>query len=116
MAGLVYVVYLVSASSKGVRLIGFGTRLGSFSQWCQIAACALPKIHHWWAPQGHFTTYNCCYQDDNATPYRARVALDFLQQGNVTKMDQPEKLPDCNLIEYISDELGHAITSMDNPP
>ena len=31
---------------------------------------------------------NHCYKDDNATPNRARAVLDFLQQGNVTKMEQ----------------------------
>ena len=56
------------------------------------------------------------YQDDNATPHRARVVLDFLQQGNVTKMEQPPRSPDCNPIEHLWDELGRAISSMDNPP
>ena len=32
---------------------------------------------------------NYRYQDDNATPYPARVLLDFLQLGNVTKMEHP---------------------------
>ena len=58
--------------------------------------------------------YRC--QDDNATPHRARVVLDFLQQGNVTKMEQPPRSPDCNPIEHLWDELGRAISSMDNPP
>ena len=34
------------------------------------------------------------YQDGNATPHHARVVLDFLQQGNVTKMEQPARSPD----------------------
>ena len=29
----------------------------------------------------HYFGYNYSYQDDNATPHRARVVLDFLQQG-----------------------------------
>ena len=33
----------------------------------------------------HYFGDNYRYQDDNATPHRARVLLDFLQQGNVTK-------------------------------
>ena len=37
----------------------------------------------------HYFGNNYRYQDDNATPHRARVVLDFLQQGNVTKMEQP---------------------------
>ena len=59
---------------------------------------------------------NYRYQDDNATPHCARVVLDFLQQGNVTKMEQPPRSPDCNPIEHLWDDLGRAISSMDNPP
>ena len=59
---------------------------------------------------------NYRYQDDNATPHRVRVVLNFLQQGNVTKMEQPPRSPDCNPIEHLWDELGRAISSMDNPP
>ena len=44
----------------------------------------------------HYFGDNYRYQDDNATPHRARVFLDFLQQGNVTKMEQPPRSPDCN--------------------
>ena len=55
------------------------------------------------------------YQDDNTTPHRARAVFYFLQQSNVTKMEQPARTPDCNPIENIWDELGCAITSMDNP-
>ena len=47
----------------------------------------------------HYFGDNYRYQDDNATPHRARVVLDFLQQGNVTKMEQPPRSPDCNPIE-----------------
>ena len=52
----------------------------------------------------------------HTTPHRARVVLDFLQQGNVTKMEQPPRSPECNPIEHLWDELGRAISSMDNPP
>ena len=64
----------------------------------------------------HYFGDNYRYQDDNAIPHRARVVLDFLQQGNVTKMEQPPRSPDCNPIEHLWDELGRAISSMDNPP
>ena len=64
----------------------------------------------------HYFGDNYCYQDDNATPHRARVVLDFLQQGNVTKMEQPPRSPDCNPIEHLWGELGRAISSMDNLP
>ena len=63
----------------------------------------------------HYFGDNYRYQDDNATPHRARVVLDFLQQGNVTEMEQPPRSPDCNPIEHLWDELGRAISSMDNP-
>ena len=59
---------------------------------------------------------NYCYQDDNATPHHARVVLDFLKQGNVTKMEQLARSPDCNPIKHMWDELGCAITSMGNWP
>ena len=64
----------------------------------------------------HYFRDNHRYQDDNTTPHRARVVLDFLQQGNVTKMEQPPRSSDCNPIEHLWDELGRAISSMDNPP
>ena len=64
----------------------------------------------------HYFGDNYRYQDDKATPHRARVVLDFLQQGNVTKMEQPPRLPNCNPIEHLWGELGRAISSMDNPP
>ena len=64
----------------------------------------------------HYFGDNYRYQDDNATPHRARVVLDFLHQGNVTKMEQPPRSPDCNPIEHLWDELDRAISSMDNPP
>ena len=59
---------------------------------------------------------NYRYQDDSATPHHAQVVLDFLQQGNITKIEQPARSPSCNPTEHIWDELGRAITSMDNPP
>ena len=64
----------------------------------------------------HYFVDNYRYQDDYATPHRARVVLDFLQQGNVTKMEQPPRSPNCNPIEHLWDELGRAMSSMGNPP
>ena len=64
----------------------------------------------------HYFDDNYRCQDDNATPHRARVVLDFLQQGIVTKMEQPPRSPHCNPIEHLWDELGWAISSVDDPP
>ena len=64
----------------------------------------------------HYFGDNYRSQDDNATPHRVRVVPDFLQQGNVTKMEQPQRSPDCNPIEHLWYELGRAISSMGNPP
>ena len=132
MAGLGYAVYLVSASGQGARLIGsklvvvrstYGElstiapnpllcSLTEISPVCTIGAfCKTPSPF-----ARHYFGDNYRYQDDNATPHRARVVLDFLQQGNVTKMEQPPRSPDCNPIEHLWDELGRAISSMDNPP
>ena len=55
------------------------------------------------------------YLDDNAISQHSQGVLDFLQHGNITKMEQPARSPDCNFVEHIWDELCHAITSMNNP-
>ena len=60
--------------------------------------------------------YNFCYQGNIATPHHAWVVLDFLQQGHITNMKQPARSPECNPIEHIWDELGHAISSMATTP
>ena len=44
---------------------------------------------------------NCCYQHDNTRPHHARVVLDFLHHGNISKMEQPARSPDCNPMEHI---------------
>ena len=113
MASLGYAVYLVSASGQGARLIGSKLVVvrSTYGELSTIAPNPLlvPFARHYFGD-------NYRYQDDNATPHRARVVLDFLQQGNVTKMEQPPRSPDCNPIEHLWDELGRAISSMDNPP
>ena len=40
----------------------------------------------------HYFGDNYRYQDDNATPHRARVVLDFLQQGNVFYNTSPPRM------------------------
>ena len=133
MAGLGYAVYLVSASGQAAKLIGsklvvvrstYGelsttapnpllcsltdiSPVNSIGAFCKNTLVSFAR---------HYFGDNYRYQDDNATPHRARVVLDFLQQGNVTKMEQPPRSPDCNPIEHLWGELGRAISSMDNPP
>ena len=133
MAGLGYAVYLVSASGQGARLIGSKLVVvrSTYGELTTIAPnpllCSLTDISPVCSIGGilqntlvpfarHYFGDNYRFQDDNATPHRARVVLDFLQQGNVTKMEQPPRSPDCNPIEHLWDELGRAISSMDNPP
>ena len=133
MAGLGYAVYLVSASGQGARLIGsklvvVRSTYGELSTIAQKSPLVLPDgyltgvlyrgiLQNTLVPfTRHYFGDNYRYQDDNATPHRAGVVLDFLQQGNVTKMEQPPRSPDCNPIEHLWDELGRAISSMDNPP
>ena len=97
-----------------------------FQQRCQVYRVQVGggSVHVWWAfhngaklpfARQHFRD-NYRYQDDNVTPHCARVVLDFFQQGNVLKMEQPARSPDCNPIAHLWDELGRAITSMNNPP
>ena len=54
---------------------------------------------------------NFHYQDDNATPHRSRVLTDYLQQEDITKMDQHAQSTDCNPIEHLLFVfLGHFIS------
>ena len=132
MAGLGYAVYLMSASGQGARLIGsklvvVRSKYGELSTiapnplLCSLTdispVCSRGILQNTLVPfDRNYFGDNYRYQDDNATPHRARIVLDFLQQGNVTKMEQPPRSPDCNPIEHLWDELGRAISSMDNPP
>ena len=129
MAGLGYAVNLVSASGLGARLIGSKLVVVRSTYWelSTIAPnpllCSLTDISPVCSigafcktPYCHLRGDNYGYQNDNASPHRARVVLDFLQQGNVTKMEQPPRSPDWNPIEHLWDELGRGISSLDNPP
>ena len=42
---------------------------------------------------------NICYQNDNATTRLSRVVIDYLQQEDISKMDQQS--PDCNPIKHM---------------
>lgn len=56
------------------------------------------------------------FQQDNATPHRAILTRNFLQQSNVTVLDWPSNSPDLNPIENIWSELGRAVRQRDPPP
>ena len=46
--------------------------------------------------------------DDNATPHRARIVNEYLQQESIERMDWPAKSPDLNPIDHA---WGHLATS-----
>ena len=56
------------------------------------------------------------YQDDNASPHRARVVNDFLQQSGVSRMEWPACSPDLNPIVNLWDELDRKVRSNNPPP
>ena len=49
------------------------------------------------------------FQDDNARPHRAHVAVDFLRQQGVTTLPWPAKSPDMSPIEHLWDVLGRNV-------
>ena len=111
MAGLGYVVYLVSASTKGARLIGSRmvvvryTSRGLFTVVPSHLLCSPTYVPHRYTPQGHcakhlsaicLAAFRDKYRnyDENTTPTSTRAVLDVIQQHNVTKMEQPARSPD----------------------
>ena len=49
-------------------------------------------------------------------PHHSKVVTDCLQQEDIIEIDQPAQPFDCNPIEHLWDELGHAINNMGHPP
>lgn len=49
------------------------------------------------------------FQDDNATPHRARALQDWLFQQGVTRMNWPSQSPDANPIENLWDDIGKQV-------
>ena len=129
MAGLGYVVYLVSTPSKGARhirsklVVVWYTSGELFTVVPYRLLCSLTSepykgtLGNTLVPFGRqYFGDNYRYQDDTTTPHCARLDLYFLFQGNVTKKEQPARSRDCNHIEHMWDGLGCAITCVDNPP
>ena len=124
MTGLGYAVCLVSTSSKGYRVQAGGSSVhvwGAFHSGVKSSP-VLPNryltselyrgiLQYTLVPlaTGHFGD-NYCYQDNNATPHCAQIVLSFSRATSSIW----SSLQDCNPIEHIWDELGCAITSMDN--
>ncbi|KAK7098596.1 hypothetical protein V1264_002853 [Littorina saxatilis] len=59
---------------------------------------------------------NAVFQDDNATPHRARLVNDYIQQTGVVRMDFPACSPDMNPIEHVWDELDRQVRANHMPP
>ena len=63
----------------------------------------------------HFAENFPC-QEDSSMPHHVRVVTAYLQQGDITKMDQPSRSPDCNLWDELTEihveRLHGLVTSM----
>ena len=63
----------------------------------------------------HFAENFPC-QEDSSMPHHVRVVTAYLQQGDITKMDQPSRSPDCNLWDELAEipveRLHGLVTSM----
>ena len=59
---------------------------------------------------------NAIFQDDNATPHRARLVNDYVLQAGITRMAFPLCFPDMNPFEYVWDELDRQERARNDTP
>ncbi|KAK7106404.1 hypothetical protein V1264_017665 [Littorina saxatilis] len=73
-----------------------------------VAPSVLPALHQ--------IGVQAVFQDDNATPHRARLVNNFIQQAGVTRMNWPACSPDFNPIEHQWDGLDRRVRNNHTHP
>jgi transposase len=56
------------------------------------------------------------FQQDNARPHTARVAVDYIEQNNINVLTWHSKSLDLNPIEHLWDELDKRVRQRQPPP
>jgi transposase len=56
------------------------------------------------------------FQQDNATPHTARLAMDYLKQNTINVLPWPSKSPDWNPIESLRNHLDKRVHQRQPPP